>query len=383
MNQNIFFDVRLVFIVVAALLVLPFWRARAILLIALSLVFYFTFAGVVAFAVLLILTLLNYFASMGTKPILKLMIAVNLLSLVFWKMLIAIPPTTDNVFAGVIVPLGFSFFIFEFCHYLIEIHRGSFVRGSLIDFLTFIFFFPTLIAGPIKRWPHFVSQIRTGKLTLDNFVRGSLLVSIGVTYKFLGDFFAAQQIAQYNLLQNFPESPLLSLSIHAVFLCTLSGRIFLDFAGYSYMAIGMSRMLGIEIPPNFRAPYLARNLSEFWERWHISLSTWVRDYIYISLGGSRKGPLRRTVNLILAMVIIGLWHGASFSFLVWGIWHGMGLAIFHFQKRLKAPMYLRLKGGFIFKNIVSRLLTFGWVSIGWVPFFYTWTETLTILKGIW
>ncbi len=280
-------------------------------------------------------------------------------SLVFFKytnMLVEIAESiagTELPHLNIIMPLGISFFTFEFIHYLTDIYFGKIKPHSFKDFLVFSFFYPTLVSGPIKRFQKFISSFQ--KLTLQSFFHGLLIVIMGYFYKFV---IADSLVPLTEVLQNPANGTRYStiLSLYAY-----NFRLFFDFAGYSLIAIGSAFLLGYRVPQNFNKPFIASNPSEFWKRWHMSLSSWIRDYIYIFLGGSRKGMIRTVFNVILIMAVFGLWHGAGLHFLVWAIYHGIGLAIYH-------VVFKKLQ----IKNIAFKALgivfTFHFVTLGWAFF---------------
>jgi alginate O-acetyltransferase complex protein AlgI len=260
---------------------------------------------------------------------------------------------TDLLALNIILPLGISFFTFEFIHYLTDIYYGKIKRHSFKDFLLFSFFYPTLVSGPIKRFQLFIKSY--GKLTVQAFFYGAFIVLLGYFYKFV---IADSLIPLTDVLKN-PEAG--SRYTVALSLYAYNFRLFFDFAGYSLIAIGCALLLGYQVPWNFNKPFIASNPSDFWKRWHISLTSWIRDYIYIFLGGSRKGMIRTVFNVILIMAVFGLWHGAGLNFLVWGVYHGIGLAVYHLTfKRFKMKsMALKVLGVFV---------TFHFVTLGWVFF---------------
>ena len=224
--------------------------------------------------------------------------------------------------APVTIPLGISFFVFEFVHYLVDVYRGHPPTRGARDFAAFAFFWPTMVSGPIKRYEQFIPALHHGikSQTATDTMLGLIRVVVGFIKKWAADNLTGwidyfePQLAYHHLAARW------------IFLFAISARILLDFSGYSDMAIGYARMMGIIVPENFNWPYLARSPIEFWQRWHISLSTWIRDYVYIPLGGNRLGTPRRIVNALAAMVICGLWHGPAWNFAIWGLYHGLGLA---------------------------------------------------------
>jgi alginate O-acetyltransferase complex protein AlgI len=263
-------------------------------------------------------------------------VAINLGALAVFKYLGLFDQTAARV-AGVfgldphlpivqlILPLGLSFFAFEFIHYQVDVWRGSQPIRSVIRFALFPAFFPTQIAGPIKRYQDFDKQVRTQpEFDSVRFLEGLELVARGL--------FKKTMLAD-NLLP-IAQAVFVHAST-ATFVDTWTGvlafsfQIYLDFSGYTDIGRGSAQMLGYTVPINFDAPYLATSIRDFWRRWHISLSSWLRDYLYIPLGGSRTTTWRRSVNLFLTMALGGLWHGAAWHFMVWGSGHGLALVANH------------------------------------------------------
>ncbi len=225
----------------------------------------------------------------------------------------------------IVLPIGISFHIFQSMSYVVDVYRRQQqpIRNP-VDYALFLAFFPQLVAGPIVRAKQFFADLTPwAKPTSDDISRGIFLLVLGLTKKMaFADNFAKLSDAYFN-----------APTAHPGILDAWSGtiafalQIFFDFSGYTDMAIGMATLFGFHFPINFRRPYLAGSISEFWRRWHISLSAWLRDYLYIPLGGNRKGPLRTYANLMITMLLGGLWHGASWNFVIWGGWHGLLLAI--------------------------------------------------------
>jgi alginate O-acetyltransferase complex protein AlgI len=236
-------------------------------------------------------------------------------------------------------PLGVSFFAFEFVHYLYEIRRGAAPLRNPLRFLLFAIFYPSLVAGPIKRFREFDPALSAGaeRVTAADLLEGLQRIALG--------FFKKVVIADNltSAIDHFsPRMSELPLGGRWLFLAALALRIVADFSGYSDIAIGAARLLGIRLPENFNWPYAARNLQDFWQRWHISLSSWIRDYVYIPLGGNRVTPWRRATNVLLAFALCGLWHGPAWNFALWGIYHGAGLAIqayLRFLPGVGAPLH--------------------------------------------
>jgi len=231
-------------------------------------------------------------------------------------------PTSPHVLK-VMLPVGISFFTFQALSYTIHVYRGTLrARSSLLDVATYVAFFPQLVAGPIERASHLLPQFeKTVSITRPMLEEGVWLMLWGLFKKVV----VADNLAPLADLA-FGQSSHTAASV-ALGTLAFAFQIYGDFSGYSDIARGSARVLGFDIMWNFDLPYAARNLRDFWRRWHISLSTWLRDYLYISLGGNRRGPARTYVNLALTMGLGGLWHGAAWNFVVWGLWHGLGLCL--------------------------------------------------------
>ena len=226
---------------------------------------------------------------------------------------------------SIILPLGISFHTFQSISYVVDVYRGEQVAiRNPIDYALFISFFPQLVAGPIVRAREFFSDLNAWKHpSQEEVLRGVMLVVLGLTKKMVfADQFA--QIAD-SYFQNLHAHPGGFAAWSGVFAFAM--QIFFDFSGYTDMAIGMALLLGFHFPVNFRRPYLAFSMTDFWHRWHMSLSRWLRDYLYIPLGGNRHGRLMTYRNLMLTMLLGGLWHGASWNFVIWGGYHGGLLSI--------------------------------------------------------
>lgn len=339
-------------------------KYRNHVMLAGSLFFYFWGEGV--FTLLLIGSIiLNYFLakglenSEGKKQTVLLVVGVccNLLPLFLLKYIdffLQIFHVQQEL--SLHLPAGISFFTFQAISYLVDVHRKIVpAEQKMLNCGLYISMFPQLIAGPIVRYHDIAKQLVQRSITRDGFARGAERFVFGLSKKVLladplgikADVIFALPIAELSTGQAWLGATCFSL------------QIYYDFSGYSDMAIGLGKMFGFNLPENFNYPYVARSMRDFWRRWHISLSTWLRDYLYIPLGGNRCGNRRNLFNLLLVFTLCGLWHGAAWTFIVWGLWHGLFLVL---------ERVVPLKG----KNWLMR--SFGWgytflvVMIGWVIF---------------
>ena len=265
--------------------------------------------------------------------------------------------------ADIILPVGISFFTFQTMSYTIDLYRGRIpVCTSLHKFMLFVAFFPQLVAGPIVRASEFLPQLeRKIRLKLHDMSIGSQIFLGGAIQKVLIadniSVFADQVFARPDLYS--PATLWLGMLSYGI-------QIFCDFSGYSLMAIGVARILGYELPKNFNMPYVSISITEFWRRWHMTLSFWLRDYLYIPLGGNRKGTGRTYLNLIITMLLGGLWHGASWNFVIWGGMHGIALAA-HKLWNTYTGSWDHIKQTVPYK-FISWILTTLLVGMLWIPF---------------
>jgi D-alanyl-lipoteichoic acid acyltransferase DltB (MBOAT superfamily) len=227
-------------------------------------------------------------------------------------------------FAQIVLPIGISFYTFHALSYTIDLYRGKLQRpASYLSLIVYLAFFPQLVAGPIVRAHRFLPQIDRGPIFSPRKVKTALLlIAWGYFLKVcVADSIALVVDPIFAAPANFESGNLLFAIVGYSF------QIYSDFAGYSFIAIGLAKLQGFDFPANFLAPYFSRNFSEFWRRWHISLSSFLRDYLYIPLGGNRHGRLRENRNILLTMFLGGLWHGASDNFIIWGLLHGIYLVL--------------------------------------------------------
>jgi len=269
-------------------------------------------------------------------------------------------------FRNIFLPVGISFFVFQSMSYTIDVYRGTLrPLTRWIDYLFYLSFFPQLVAGPIVRARDFIPQIRRDAVvTREMFGTGVFLVITGLVKKaVISDFISL------NFVDRIFDEPLLYTGFECLMgIYGYAMQIYCDFSGYSDMAIGIALLLGFRFPKNFDAPYKSATITEFWRRWHISLSSWLRDYLYISLGGNRRGRVRTYVNLLLTMLLGGLWHGAAVRFLLWGALHGTALALH--KMWLSAVPGARMSGREmpVWRRAAGILLTFNLVCFGWLIF---------------
>jgi alginate O-acetyltransferase complex protein AlgI len=302
-----------------------------------------------------------------TKWVLATGIFLNLGVLVwfkYWNFLVA---TADEAFgwrwplAGIFLPLGISFFTFQKIALLIDTWKGKVVRIAWLDYALFVSFFPQLIAGPIVHHSEVMPQFRAGRVvTVEQFVQGLAVFVIGLAKKVL----VADTMARFASPVFDAAATGLPVSFADAWTAALSYtlQIYFDFSGYSDMAIGGALLFGIRLPLNFASPYKASSIVEFWRRWHMTLSRFLRDYLYIPLGGNRHGFLRRYANLFLTMLLGGLWHGAGWTFVIWGAMHGSYLIVNHLWRTVT-------NGRTIYgMEIFAPALTFLAVVFGWVFF---------------
>ncbi|HEY2510782.1 MAG TPA: MBOAT family protein [Polyangiaceae bacterium] len=261
-----------------------------------------------------------------------------------------------------VLPFGISFFTFETMSYTIDVYRRELPPSDrYLDYLLFVCFFPHLVAGPIVRPRQMLPQLAHVPVADPNAqARGLWLIAMGLAKKIgIGDYLSL------NLVSRVFDSPERYSSLECgVAVYAYAIQIYCDFSGYTDVAIGSALLFGYELPPNFDAPYIARNLQDFWRRWHISLSTWLRDYLYVPLGGSRGGPWKTYRNLMITMLLGGLWHGASWNFVIWGALHGVALAVTRMWQRRFGDG----RGGEDTWAPLKVFLTFQYVCFAWIFF---------------
>jgi len=303
----------------------------------------------------------------SAKAVLITGIAVNLLILGFFKyagffaeQLKIIPVFSEISVPEITLPIGISFYIFQSMSYIIDVYRNDApVQKNPLTLGTYVTLFPQLIAGPIVRYGDVAEQLSFRKENISDFSSGVMLFIFGLAKKVL---LANPMGNLWNMLQTEDGTAAAWMGI-----CAYSLQIYFDFSGYSDMARGLGRMFGFEFLENFNYPYISKNITEFWRRWHISLSTWFKEYVYIPLGGNRKGLPRQILNILIVWSLTGLWHGASWNFVLWGMYYGVLLII---EKTVllkilkKAPAFV----GHIYSVVA--------VMLGWVLFYFEDTGAL-------
>ena len=354
------------------------WRIRNLFVAFVGAVFYMWGGG--AFIVLLLASIcINHFAAVKidawrtSQPdrarwLKRSVLAADLAALALWKYggfavnqfssgLIELG-IDANFELSLALPIAISFFTFQSMSYVIDVSRGDAQPAPrLLDYAAYILLFPHLIAGPIVRYSHIEPDLlRTPRRRLDDFAAGAPRFFWGLGKKIL---IADQVAAIANHAFALPDNRV-TWGVAWIGAICYAIQIYFDFSGYSDMAIGLARMFGFDFPENFDHPYGAVSITDFWRRWHISLSSWFRDYLYIPLGGNRKGPNRTYINLACVFLLTGLWHGASWTFIAWGVFHGSFLII----ERLTRINEVKTK----WLIPVRRIITFAVVCIGWTLF---------------
>ena len=355
-------------------------RYRWVLIFLVSCYFYMAFVPMYILILFLIIVI-DYSAaiaiekSVGRRRLIFLVASLlaNILLLCFFKYFNFLNQNLVSLFSimgkdfhplnlNIILPIGLSFHTFQSMSYTIEVYRGNQkAERHLGYFANYVLFFPQMVAGPIERYDRLGEELKAErKPTYQNFSDGFKLVLFGLFVKMT----IADNIAPYVnqiYLEPFKFNSIQVLM--AVFL--FSFQIYADFFGYSTIALGCARLLGINIMDNFKTPYLAKSVSEFWSRWHISLSTWFRDYLYIPLGGNRVNLVHWTLNILIVFTVSGLWHGASWTFVVWGALHGVMLLL---ERYFSMLFKFKIKEGWNVLNIFLALKTFIITSFIWIFF---------------
>lgn len=372
-------NVSAIWLSLASLFFYGWWSPKYIWLLLFSILFNYSFGYLIGHAA----------TRKHSKSFLILAITVNLTLLGFFKyanfFIGNINEFSDGAFpfVSIILPLGISFFTFTQIAYLVDVHRGIAREYNFSHYLLFVTYFPHLIAGPVLHHGQMMPQFarsETYYLKVDNIALGLGIFTIGLVKKVLladsfaeytGPVFAA---AQKGVQPDFIEAWTGTLAF------TL--QLYFDFSGYCDMAIGVSLLFGIKLPINFNSPYKAPNIIEFWRRWHMTLSQFLRDYLYISFGGNRKGTALRHANLMITMVLGGLWHGANWTFVIWGALHGIYLVANHAWRSIFGKWIPTQGISSRIYCVAATALTFVCVAIAWIFFRAdSWHAAMLMLKG--
>jgi alginate O-acetyltransferase complex protein AlgI len=344
------------------------------LILLVSLAFYAFGAGPVV-VVLALSIVVNYAAACAIEVsdggarrlIFWLAVAANVIALFYYKYANFAWQAADNIAGGaleriglaapqVALPIGISFFTFQALSYIADVYtKHCPAERSIVRFGMYHSLFPQLIAGPIVRYVEIRSEIAFRSISLIDITEGTTRFVIGLAKKVIIADHAGQiadAIFGLDAAQLTPSTAWLGAIAYGI-------QILFDFAGYSDMAIGLGRLLGFHFPENFADPYLSRSMTEFWRRWNMTLSRWFRDYLYIPLGGNRKGPLRTYVNLVVVFFLCGLWHGAGYTFIVWGLFHGAFLA---------GERFVLHRWAIVPRGVLGQIYTLVAVTVGWVLF---------------
>lgn len=349
---------------------------------------FFAWGGVSLSGVLLVSLFINFFTGKAIasaegkskKIYLTVGLVLNILLLGIFKYTVFVLTNINAAFLDttnslavpeIVLPIGISFYTFQAMSYLIDLYRDkNMVEKSFFNLSLYITFFPQLIAGPIVKYHDVAKQIKNRAYNRRNFVKGSERFVLGLAKKVL----VANQFGQIaDIFFNMPAADLSAVTAW-IGIIAYTLQIYFDFAGYSDMAIGLGRMFGFRFHENFNLPYISKSIREFWTRWHMSLSGWFRDYLYVPLGGNREGKTKTYRNLFIVFVCTGFWHGAEWTFLFWGIWHGF----FIVMERL-----LPGKGLEVLPKWIRNIYVLAVVVIGWVFFrAANWNNAVNYFKAL-
>jgi D-alanyl-lipoteichoic acid acyltransferase DltB (MBOAT superfamily) len=360
---------------IASLVFYGYWRIEHTLLLIASIAFNYTLGEWILRA--------RQHKPPLARLLLGLGLATNLAALAYFKYADFFLRTVANLsgeqipLLGVVLPLGISFFTFTQIAYLVDVWAGKVVERNPIHYALFVTYFPHLIAGPVLHHAEMMPQFRLAEIyrpRLRSFTIGLAFLLLGLVKKVL----VADSVAPVaNMVFGHDPGTTLAASAAWIGVVAYTLQIYFDFSGYSDMAVGLSLLIGVRLPYNFNSPYQAWNITEFWRRWHMTLSRFLRDYLYVPLGGNRQGRARRYINLMLTMLLGGLWHGASWTFVLWGGLHGAYLVVNHFWTWLRERMGIARATGprHWLGRAAGVALTMLCVMVGWVYFRATELET--------
>lgn len=357
-------------------------RGYRLQVLALASLAFYAASGILDFTILLGTILITYALSKRVKPQgekwpIYVTLILLLASLGYFKYgdfvyqnlqsLLGGPSWLDRPeYLATILPLGISFYTFQIVGYFIDLRRGRTEHAtSLLQYTVFVTFFAQLIAGPIMRGRDYLPQLSSlHGATESEFRAGAILVIVGLFKKVVLADYIAQRVDTRFAAESFTQPEAWIASALFAF------QIYFDFSGYVDIALDLGRMVGIKLPQNFLTPYLSRNSSEFWTRWHVTLSNWFRDYLYIPIGGNRLGRSREVFNLLLVMAVAGLWHGAGWTFVLWGLIHGFYLAVQRFipSEKIQSAMPVPQRYRSYAYQAISVFVMFNLVVLAWIPF---------------
>lgn len=351
-------------------------RARYIWLLLCSYFFYCSLDG--AFTTLLIASTIitwlsgGFLSKVETKSQKKLILTIgtllNVSMLLFFKygnFFLSLTGTTKRL--GLLLPVGISFYTFQSLTYIFDIYNDDVKpEKNIFRYALFVSFFPLILSGPIERAKHLIPQLDC------NSEFNALRAKNGLQFMLFGYFLKIVIVARMSILTDHVFTDYLNQNSVAMIIAVLAYavQIYCDFAGYSYIAIGMCKIMGIDIIKNFKQPYFAISVSDFWRRWHISLSTWFKDYLYIPLGGNRKGPFRKYINLLIVFLVSGLWHGANLTFVFWGLLNGIYQVLGDLLKKTKKNIFSSklLCNRINLSRVIQTVITFILISFTWIFF---------------
>lgn len=373
----VFSSILFIFIFLPALLVLYFVvpKAGKNIVLLLGSIFFYAWGEPVYVVLMLFSAVFNYVMGIdiglakktekGAKANLIFTVVVNLFILCFFKYYGFLIDTINGIFGSEItytklaLPIGISFYTFQALSYIIDVYRGEVKeQKNFIKFAVYLSMFPQLIAGPIIKYKDVEKQLGKREITREKVGHGIEYFIFGLSKKVL---LANNLGLLYTQILALPDAKLSVLTAW-IGIAAYTMQIYFDFSGYSDMAIGLGKMLGFDFPANFNYPYISKSITEFWRRWHISLSTWFREYLYIPLGGNRVIPWKHIRNILVVWLLTGLWHGASWNFVFWGLYYGLFLL---FEKYVMNKVLNHLPG------IVRSVYTLVIVAVGWVFFSQT------------
>lgn len=366
---------RIRFLVVVSLIFYGWWNWQLLALLVGSVIVNHVFA--------------NYLMSRRSRMVLVVAIAANLAALAWFKYAHFFAGTVNQVTGAnidvgdIALPLAISFFTFQQIAYLVDVHLGLTAERNFSRYALFVVFFPQLIAGPIVHHAEMLPQFRSKALRVntENLSIGLAIFALGLFKKVM----IADSVGVYSdLVFSSAEHGTPITMLTAWFgVASFALEIYFDFSGYSDMAIGLARIFGVRLPINFNSPYKAKSIIDFWQRWHITLSRFLRDYLYVPLGGNRKGSSRRYINIMIVMLIGGLWHGAAWTFVFWGALHGTFITINHLWRAIRRKLFSPDFSIGWFGVFISRALTLVAVLFAWTFFrAESWESASVVVRGL-